>query len=315
MFVVWPLVVIAATDPPDAAAATPPAAALRTLASAPTASAGSDAEARERRPGPNTVRNSHGFCSRLADFPYGEPDTKNGCWRCDPFCHGFAACLYPGVCQCEPRYRGNGADRCDPILPQVLAISPREGYSEQPTAVNVSYAFDVRGDAEPKAAYCRFGLIYHTAEAVTPSHIQCVAPPQPPQQVNLAISFDAVHWSTEQLLFLYKKKFDVVKFLPIAAVYIICVAGFIAFIWFVFGRERRPQPQDTRDEMHPFVGPVKTRKKRRQRRGSGLILDPMCHFLKLIALSGGNKCPNHVIDTLDDQRLNRLSNSNRSLKN
>jgi hypothetical protein len=269
MFVVWPFIIIAATEPPEAGAAqvaTPPPTEPPRLREGPTGSVTSDVDGREPCPGPNTFRNAYGFCSCLNDFPYGEPDTEKGCWKCDPFCHAFAACLYPGLCQCEPRYHGNGVDRCDPILPQILSISPKEGYSEEQTTVNVSYAFDVQGDTERKAAYCRFGLIYHTAEVVTASYIQCVAPPRPPQQVNLAISFDAVHWSTDHFLFLYKQKFDVAKFLPIAAVYLLCVAGFIGFIWFVFGKQRRAPAPDTRDEMQPFVSPVNSRKKKKTAR-------------------------------------------------
>jgi hypothetical protein len=208
-------------------------------------------------PGPNSFRNIYGYCDCVDDFPYGEPDTALGCWKCEPFCHGFATCKHPGICECEPHYRGNGIDKCEPILPQILSIAPIEGFSDVPTRVNVSYLFEGQHDARLKlVAYCRFGLIPVTAERVTDTMIQCVAPARPPQQVIVAISFDSTHWSREHFPFSYKKKFELGKFCLIAVAYAAVVAGIGGFIWRVVANTSPRGGDGRREERQPFIEPA-----------------------------------------------------------
>lgn len=214
-----------------------------------------DAEANisEPCPGPNTRRTKWGYCTCLEGFPYGEPDSVRGCWTCDPFCHNYASCLYPGRCECDRRYKGDGVKHCEAILPRIVEMTPVDGFADRPTQVNISYIYDVaESDYTYVRAYCRFGLIFVVADNVTDKTITCTSPARPPQTVNVAISFDQVTWSNEDFKFVYKNRFSLASILPMVLLYGVILAVISAVLWKVYGS--RNLSKATQEEKASFLG-------------------------------------------------------------
>lgn len=204
-------------------------------------------------PGPNTRRTKWGYCTCQEGFPYGEPDSVKGCWTCDPFCHNYASCVYPGRCECDKRYKGDGVNNCDAVFPRIVAMTPLDGFADRPTEVNISYIYDVEEtDYSYLRAYCRFGLIFVVADNVTNTTITCTSPARPPQTVNVAISFDQVTWSKEDFQFVYKNRFSLVSILPMVLLYGLALAGISAILWKVYGDNNVSKA--TQEEKASFLG-------------------------------------------------------------
>jgi hypothetical protein len=204
-------------------------------------------------PGPHSHRDRWGYCTCDDEYWQGNPDTAEGCWKCNDTCLMDATCVYPGKCQCTRRYRGDGVRACDMILPRVLGVSPSIGWSDDATIVNVTYVWDVNESAfEHAHAFCRFGGQTFPAELVTDDVVVCKTASRPAQTVGVAISFDGTHWSIEQFEFVYRNRFGLLNIMPIVLLYGLIVVGIAALIWHVFGAGRREEGNE--DENQPFLG-------------------------------------------------------------
>jgi hypothetical protein len=148
------------------------------------------------------------------------------------------------------------------FLPRVVAVSPSIGWSEDATAVNVTYVWDVNESGfEHASAFCRFGAQTFPAESVSDDIVVCRTQSRPAQAVTVAISFDGMHWSIEQFEFVYKNRFSLLSILPIVLLYALIVVGIAALIWHAFGAGTRDDGND--DESRPFLA--------RGTRGAGVV--------------------------------------------
>jgi hypothetical protein len=57
---------------------------------------------------PNTILTQSQSCVCRSGFPFGSPNTSEGCFKCEVPCHQLANCIFPGKCECNASYLGDG---------------------------------------------------------------------------------------------------------------------------------------------------------------------------------------------------------------
>jgi hypothetical protein len=187
-------------------------------------------------PNPRAYRDDWDYCVCLSDYPYGSPDDQNGCWRCDQTCHLHATCVSPGRCQCLDNHEGDGVTRCDPIVPQLVALSPTTGYTDIGTWIHISFLYTAKNwEWQKNSAVCKFGSYVVPAVNVTDSTLECRAPPHHPATVQIAISIDGTGWSKETFVFVYQTQFNVFSILPIVGLYATVILAIAMVIWKLVG--------------------------------------------------------------------------------
>jgi hypothetical protein len=197
-------------------------------------------------PHPHTIRGDSGDCECRTDFPWGDPHSSPGCWKCSDRCAFHGQCVYPGRCECLNFFRGDGIIECRPLLPQILAISPSTGRSDESTLIDISFVYNP-SDEEWKRVRpsCRFGLLTVEACNVTNSSLRCLAPPQDPHPVDVAISFDSVYLSRDIFIFTYTTPFGLRPALFIMCVYAGIVLGIAGLFWMCRCRQSTPGISET----------------------------------------------------------------------
>jgi hypothetical protein len=216
-------------------------------------------------PGPHTTRDEWGDCECEPDYLYGDPSSPEGCWGCPGGCHFEAVCVLPGKCQCNKLYKGDGST-CEPIIPQILAIVPDQGWNDETTLINISYVWDVE-ESHLRTAFCRIGFRREQVLRFDDNMIVCMARPAAPQAMDVAISFDGIRWSTEKLQFVFKKRFGVRAFFVMVWIYALIIAAVAACIWKGLSRRKKGVTEDEQ----PFFGrangskrPLKSSRRRRR---------------------------------------------------
>jgi len=202
--------------------------------------------------GQNTIKNAMGKCECLPGYPHGNASSAAGCWKCQKICHSYANCSFPGICVCNDGYQGDGITKCKPILPHITKVNPSEGYSG--TVVNVS--FENIGNYSLERAFCRFGALIIETSYVRKGYLLCSAPFRSKSiTVPLAISFDAIKWSNEDVVFQYMHKESFMSFFPkiFMIVTFTCLIGFLIYSYMT-GSFRKSEKDD---EEVPFVKSTK----------------------------------------------------------
>ena len=159
-------------------------------------------------PGPNSIRLPIGICQCRNGFPFGDPNDSKGCWKCQDKCDSNAECVYPGKCVCKESYFGDGIKTCEMKIPKILSYTPSEG--KNGTIVNISYSYP--NSLVYKYAFCKFGSIPVNSIELTDNYMLCSSPQKNPSTVTLSISFDAIHWSSEDAYFTYLEERDSFRF-------------------------------------------------------------------------------------------------------
>lgn len=151
--------------------------------------------------GLNTVFAFNNECVCIDGFPFGDPESKEGCYRCDQKCHRLAKCEYPGKCVCISPYHGDGIN-CVADIPQLTSVSPTNGSTLGGTDIEIYYNYSTFNDEKiPETAYCRFGPLVVRSESVSDSIITCKTPPHCAKPAFLSISFDTISWSKDDVFF------------------------------------------------------------------------------------------------------------------
>jgi len=206
--------------------------------------------------GPNTQRTAIGKCVCKEGYPFGNPDDVYGCWKCASVCVANSKCVFPGICQCENGFRGNGSKKCTAVLPKVIGISPRVVFSDETTLVNISVISD---QTMPTTGYCKFGEIIVTASMISENLYQCSAPPRSPKSVSVSLSFDAINWSEGDLSVEYKKRLSLLTILP----YVILSTSALSILVYVIicEIERRKKNSLNKEDAVPFLSASSGKKK------------------------------------------------------
>lgn len=152
--------------------------------------------------GPNTVMAFNNECVCIDGFPYGNPMTNEGCYKCNKKCHKLSKCEYPGKCVCNPPYHGDGIDDCSLDIPHLISVSPNNGTTNGGTDIQIHYKYsNYNNESTPKNAFCRFGSLVVRSKSVSDTLIICQTPPHRAKPAFLSISFDTFSWSKEDVFF------------------------------------------------------------------------------------------------------------------
>lgn len=183
--------------------------------------------------GPHTFINGTGFCECSADFPFGDPLSEIGCWTCNPPCDLNAHCYGPDQCRCNEGYIGDGLDVCEKPVPNLKGFTPKSANiygNEKITAlihVNAPNYTTNKG-------YCRFGPIIVEADTINTTHITCTTQKGKEGVFPISVSFDGVHWSTENYTFIFNndKTSQVTILFGFISCSLIIILGFFVFWYF-----------------------------------------------------------------------------------
>lgn len=152
--------------------------------------------------GPNTVLAFTNECVCVDGFPYGDPNSNEGCYKCDKKCHRLSKCEYPGKCVCTSPYHGDGVEYCSLDIPHLISISPNNGSTSGGTDIQINYEYsNYNNKKTPDNAFCRFGPLVVRSKSVSDTTIICQTPPHRAKPSFLSISFDTLSWSKEQIFF------------------------------------------------------------------------------------------------------------------
>jgi hypothetical protein len=151
---------------------------------------------------PHTVLALGRKCVCRDGYPYGDPDSAEGCFRCQSQCHSSATCQHPGKCVCDEGYDGDGVSACELVVPEILSIAPAKGPMTGGTFVFVQYQYSLQIFPTPM---CRFGSRYVDGILHPENNtIACLSPPGPPVSQFLSISFNGIGWSRSQFSFAFE---------------------------------------------------------------------------------------------------------------
>lgn len=153
--------------------------------------------------GNNSFINEDGKCECKSEFPFGEPNSTEGCWNCDPMCDFNSICYKSNKCKCLPGFYkfGSHNDSCRLPIPELLKINPETG----PTSGGSKIFLEIKSPPKHKVvkAFCRFGPIFVPAKFSNDTLFICISPNNRRGKVPLSISYDSVRWSEKQFFFRY----------------------------------------------------------------------------------------------------------------
>jgi len=120
---------------------------------------------------PNTKKNSRGKCICTSQFPHGDPSLMTGCFRCKSKCNESAICVYPGRCQCNPGFSGNGVSECLANAPVLQRVFPDRVYIRSRFVLNVTYVY-INGSGLNNG-YIKIGSIISPCNNYSYGFVQC----------------------------------------------------------------------------------------------------------------------------------------------
>jgi hypothetical protein len=134
-----------------------------------------------------------GECICLPGFQTTEDHNKSdGCWRCNETCHPLAICAFPGVCQCDGKFMGNGLTSCTSPIPHLLGASGKSFLRDG--SVLLSFRYSSPKKFTPREMFCKFGAKIIKSTNFTDQDVICRIPRVPPGKYIFFISFDSFHW-------------------------------------------------------------------------------------------------------------------------
>ena len=147
--------------------------------------------------GQNTIRDKDGNCHCLPDFPFGDPNSKDGCYKCLEQCHEKAICAPPGKCKCIQGLVGDGKTQCNFPTPQVIDVTPKQISKDSSELISVS--FTTSSNYTALSGFCKIGNQIQKAISVTENNVmKCNPPKSTISAQRVSISFDNVTFSEEQ---------------------------------------------------------------------------------------------------------------------
>ena len=151
---------------------------------------------------PNTVEDFEGACVCEKGFVTDDSFLENGCWKCDRDCHVLAKCAYPGLCQCDAEFIGDGINECIMPFPELIKLNNEQLLSNGERLLTFGYK-DMKQAVlmkiKVKSFYCKVGTLIIKANKFTSSEVQCQIPKKIKGNVNVSISYDSLNWSPQQI--------------------------------------------------------------------------------------------------------------------
>lgn len=153
--------------------------------------------------GKNTYKDKRGICHCRESYPYGDPESKEGCFFCYPPCRENSVCVYPGRCECAPGYTREDSDLCHLPTPVMLSMTPRKVLTHTATPVTINYNLPI--NTTVLEVFCRFGDEIVIGNNIDVGVVNCTYPKDEGGVSKVAISLDKVHWSYEIFFLEYTK--------------------------------------------------------------------------------------------------------------
>jgi len=142
--------------------------------------------------GIHTVLTSDKKCICQDGYTNGNPD-EEGCYKCQEDCHPNGSCTFPGLCNCNLGFYGDGVYSC--VIPKpVIQDSPFGEYSGQIGNEIILY-YKPFYHFYPLKGFCKFEDVSYQALQFNNLYISCMIPKTLQKETNLSISFDEESWS------------------------------------------------------------------------------------------------------------------------
>lgn len=148
--------------------------------------------------GQNTIKLPDGKCKCLDNFPFGNPYSKTGCYKCIDQCHEKAICAPPGKCKCIKGLVGDGKLRCDIPIPQIINVFPKQVSRAGGDVISIN--FTTESNYSAITGFCKFGNNQIIEGKVIDEYtINCIAPESALTAQRLSLSFDNISYTEEQI--------------------------------------------------------------------------------------------------------------------
>ena len=199
--------------------------------------------------GPNTRKGPNGLCECVEGFEYGDPFSRYGCYHCLQKCHEKASCKYPGKCVCDNGMIGDGTKQCQIPLPVMIDVEPKTVTAKGGDILLVQYFTE--SNYTQSHGYCKFGSTIVKGNISNQGELKCMVPPSSVKGQKVSVSFDSDKWSTKSVVLMYKKEFNLVKFLIQIGVVVLIIAGCVIY-YFTREKEQLNSEIDQKAEKAPF---------------------------------------------------------------
>ena len=146
--------------------------------------------------GSNTFQTKDGKCHCKEGYSHGDPNQPSGCFKCPPKCHPNATCKSPGQCICMEGMIGDGINKCEPPIPEILQIKPSFLHGKGNDKVLIS--FQLSTNYYQKNGFCRFDSTVIEGNISMNSELICLSPVITEKVTKIFISFDNRSWSKNE---------------------------------------------------------------------------------------------------------------------
>ncbi|EAY08702.1 hypothetical protein TVAG_079620 [Trichomonas vaginalis G3] len=175
-------------------------------------------------------------CQCMPGFPFGDPNSTQGCYKCNDQCNKFAICAFPGRCVCKNGYIGDGVKEC--IVPVPRLDSSNTSYiftrgGQNTTILTIPYK-----NFHPDKAYCKFDDQIVKAHTVTNTTIICSSPPIHEGIIKVFASYDNVTWTDENAF--AECSYDGIK-VSFSFISILIVIGIIIVLIYIYEKHIKPK--------------------------------------------------------------------------
>lgn len=195
--------------------------------------------------GPNTIK-KNGECECTNDFPFGDPDSSEGCFNCNVTCLKNAFCAAMNKCMCNPSFIGDGINSCIPLFPLPIKVNPNAGSFHGHYMVNVT----LENEANASTVYCRFGNIIVAGKMLNKTIISCLAPSGFLGKIELRVSNNPNDWNLPGIPFEYKFNAFSEYGIITAEIIVLVIILIIVLISILFFREKNSSTNH--DDLQPL---------------------------------------------------------------
>lgn len=182
--------------------------------------------------------NKQCFCKD--EFPFGDPFMQKGCFKCNNTCSQFATCEYPGNCNCNGEYEGNGI-KCIKPFPNILFL---KRLNKSFIRLDINYY----SDDELKQAYCKVGEKVVKSTNFSNTFIECNIG-KTGVDLDVSISKDGKIWSPVSAYHLTNE--DNVDNKPRKTLLVVLFILFMTALTIFMSQAKAP----LQEEVQPFIKP------------------------------------------------------------
>ena len=148
--------------------------------------------------GINTIKKGK-ECLCVPGFLFGDPYSKQGCFKCIDQCNESAKCVWPGRCKCNDGLFGDGVTFCTVPTPVIDESQFGDLFIVQSgELINISFRRIPR--FTPKTMYIKFGeKAVILGKLLNSTAVQCETPKLESGTYSLFLSFDNLTWSQKNI--------------------------------------------------------------------------------------------------------------------